>query len=282
MKIKITAFLIFYAAILCLSVNAQNFSGSFKDFSSKEISFSYPSNWKVTDKTASNIQQINLVPDTGNVLIMVLAYKPKVSTPIEFLQLKNQITHSRIESIWSKFSDVKHSNVCSEIGGAKFPGYKIAGLYGHEAAASESYSFVMGDKFFNLIYLTENKESSKANFAWETLMKTLKVKGKDSKKDEMIFDLEKGLILNSEAVELAKPLPSGSKAYYDKPIYVIATVDEKGDVISAKVDDVTTEVELVAIQAAKKSKFKPQYICGEPAKITGIIAYKLVRRFPSS
>ena len=78
---------------------------------------------------------------------------------------------------------------------------------------------------------------------------------------------------NSRAVKLVQPIfPSGFKAPKDK-ILIRITIDENGDVISAKSVSGNMQLMGYAENAAKGSKFQPAVVCGKPAKITGLIEY---------
>jgi TonB family protein len=62
-------------------------------------------------------------------------------------------------------------------------------------------------------------------------------------------------------------------------VEVKITIDENGDVISAKAGRYPGDpaLQLAAIQAAKGAKFTPTSVCGEPAKIYGRIVYEFGR-----
>jgi len=86
-------------------------------------------------------------------------------------------------------------------------------------------------------------------------------------------------VLNGEAISLPKPA-------YPQPAIVLnlqgsvkvqVTIDEKGNVISAKAADGHPFFRLVAEQAARNARFKPTLLNDEPVKVTGVIVYNFRR-----
>ena len=70
---------IIFIVLLYNLVTAQSQADPSKEFVSEDISFSYPSGWRVSDKSTKIVQQINLVPDHGNALIVISAYRGKIT-----------------------------------------------------------------------------------------------------------------------------------------------------------------------------------------------------------
>jgi protein TonB len=57
---------------------------------------------------------------------------------------------------------------------------------------------------------------------------------------------------------------------------VQVTIDEQGKVISAKANCGIIEFVEVSEDAARRSKFSPTLINGQPVKVTGVIVYNFV------
>jgi len=88
-------------------------------------------------------------------------------------------------------------------------------------------------------------------------------------------------VLNGRALEL--PKPEYSKAARDDraagTVVVAVTIDERGNVIEAR--DMCGSHKALAqssIEAARRAKFTPTKLSGQPVKVTGIIAYNFVAR----
>ena len=87
-----------------------------------------------------------------------------------------------------------------------------------------------------------------------------------------------GGILNGKATNLVKPpYPAAARAVRASgAVNVEVTVDEKGDVISARAISGHPLLRASAEQAARSSKFSPTLLSGQPVKVMGVIVYKFV------
>jgi TonB family protein len=84
-----------------------------------------------------------------------------------------------------------------------------------------------------------------------------------------------GGVLNGKATNLVEPAyPRAAKAVRASGVVnVEATIDEKGDVVSATAANGHPLLRAAAVQAARASKFSPTILDGKPVKVTGVIVY---------
>lgn len=84
-----------------------------------------------------------------------------------------------------------------------------------------------------------------------------------------------GGILNSLAVELPEPeFPEAARrAGMGGKVIVSVVVDENGKVISAEIEDGRIEFRRVALEAARKARFRPTLLAGQPVKMSGVLEY---------
>jgi hypothetical protein len=255
-----------------------------KDYSSDKLSFSYPSTWIITDKSSKTVQQLNLVPEGGKSLILVIAYRNKVSDQSEFYQLKESITKPYVEKISSRFSSSNKTEICTKINNSSIPGYRISGKYDDRESLSDVFSFVMGEKFINLVYLRTIEEGLKSDKVWDFICETLITKNKNSENlIPTIIDLENDAVINSKAKKLPKPewifvpeVALKANRGYTITIAIRVLIDENGDVISAKAVEGDLRYFPAAIKAAKEAKFGQFLVCGKPGKHSGILTYNFV------
>lgn len=86
-----------------------------------------------------------------------------------------------------------------------------------------------------------------------------------------------GGVLNGKAIELPEPvLPEGATKVGGK-VRVRVLIDETGKVISAEVEDGRIELRRAALEAARKARFRPTLLEGQPVKVTGFINYIFVQ-----
>jgi len=84
-------------------------------------------------------------------------------------------------------------------------------------------------------------------------------------------------ILNSKAIELPEPKLAAGATKVGGIVRVRVIVDETGKVISAEIEDGRIELRRAAIEAARKARFAPTLIDGQPVKLTGFITYLFVQ-----
>ena len=84
-----------------------------------------------------------------------------------------------------------------------------------------------------------------------------------------------GGVLNEKAIELPQPAypPLARRAEVEGTVSIEVTVDEKGNVIEAKRAGGHPLLSAAALNAARKAKFKPTKLNGQPVKVTGVITY---------
>jgi len=90
--------------------------------------------------------------------------------------------------------------------------------------------------------------------------------------------LTKGVV-NGTAIDLPKPTyPAVAlRINLTGNVNVQVLINESGDVVSAKAVDGHPFLKLEAERAAKKARFKPTLLSGEPVKVNGVIVYKFTR-----
>jgi len=84
-------------------------------------------------------------------------------------------------------------------------------------------------------------------------------------------------VLNKKAIELPDPVLPKEAPKYGGIVRVRVIVDEVGNVISAEIEDGRIELRRPALEAARKARFAPTLIDGEPVKITGFLTYLFVQ-----
>jgi TonB family protein len=84
-------------------------------------------------------------------------------------------------------------------------------------------------------------------------------------------------VLNAKAIELPDPIIEKGTPRYGGKVRVRVTVDETGKVILAEIEDGRIELRRPALEAARKARFAPTLLEGQPIKVTGIITYLFVQ-----
>ncbi|HET6890960.1 MAG TPA: energy transducer TonB [Pyrinomonadaceae bacterium] len=87
-----------------------------------------------------------------------------------------------------------------------------------------------------------------------------------------------GGVLNGKAISLPKPpYPAiARQAHASGTVVVQVTIDENGNVISARAVSGHPLLQAVAVGAARQARFSPTKLSGQPVKVTGVITYNFV------
>ncbi|HKY27979.1 MAG TPA: TonB family protein [Pyrinomonadaceae bacterium] len=87
-----------------------------------------------------------------------------------------------------------------------------------------------------------------------------------------------GGVLNGKAISLPKPAyPAiARQAHASGTVVVQVTIDENGNVISARAVSGHPLLQAVSVGAARQARFSPTKLSGQPVKVTGVITYNFV------
>ena len=85
-------------------------------------------------------------------------------------------------------------------------------------------------------------------------------------------------VLNNRAVQLPQPAypPAALAVKAGGSVNVRVLIDEQGIVISASAASGHPLLRTAAADAAKKAKFAPTLLSGQPVKVSGILVYNFV------
>jgi protein TonB len=85
-----------------------------------------------------------------------------------------------------------------------------------------------------------------------------------------------GGVLNAKAITLPKPpYPPAARAVKAAGTVVVqVTIDESGNVVSARAVSGHPLLKAAAVAAARSAKFSPTKLAGQPVKVNGVITYQ--------
>jgi TonB family protein len=276
---------VFILALISSTALAQSPAGEVKTFASDGLSFNYPADWTLTDKSNAQAQHLILSQAKSSVLIMIVAYRDLISSREQFALALSNFTSPYLDSIARNFATPAHKAErdypCMDINGVKISGTRLRGLYQNEQSTGEVYTLVRGRRFVNLVYIRADKDSAQAAIAWETALKTLKIDNPDTAvaADAFSDNIVSGGLLNGTAIKLPKPVYSdfARSARASGTVVVQVTIDEAGNVASAKALQGHPLLQKPSEEAALQAKFTPTRICDRPVKVTGTISYAFVQ-----
>jgi TonB family protein len=273
--------LITISLLLSVTVLSQSTSNRTQRFTKDDLSFDYPEDWKLMDKSNPQAQHLILTSGNSSALIMIIAYRDLIGLPEQLTAARREITEPFIDDTAQKLggANVKREQVQINVGSVEANGVRLHGAINKEPGTAEVYSFTEKLRFINLVYIRANKHNQLGEVAWENVRRSLKLEtpvvgyGPDES-GQKFLDQE----LRHKALKLLRP---------DRPIAerqglristvaVRVIIDENGDVIEAKAVSGYGMFRPAAVKAARGAKFTPTRIYGQPVKATGLITYRFL------
>jgi TonB family protein len=255
-----------------------------QSFSKEGVAFSYPSDWKLTDKSTPEFQHYVLTPHQSAVVIMVVVLREPLTEQNQFTAARRQIAVPYLDKIRQSFAaskqPVAETTPCLEIAGRTVSGTRLKGQDGNEPSTAEVFATVKGHRFVSLVFMKTDKESAIADAAWVALRRTLDVARAGATDDGSLLEsIVTGGVLNGRALRLPKPsYPVAARNEGAEGTVVIqVTIDEQGNVIHATPIKGHPALYRETVKAALGAKFTPTQLCEVPVKVTGVITYNFVR-----
>lgn len=252
-----------------------------KSFDSAGLSFRYPADWELTDKSDSQQQYLALTRHDATLVVAVIAGRGQVSAFEQFVVAKRKVSEPFIRSLASLFGTngrtAQPEAVCLGLGPhLKVEGVELKGLYRAQQSTAGVYSFVKGGRFMSLVYIRADKDGALGDVGWGMVRESLRVKDSNGLVDASLAITD--LIDSGLLKPVRFPVPDyPTTAMGTKPsgsVVVRVLISESGAVTSAEVISGHPILRLSALQAARGLKFTPPLLCGEPNKVTGNIVYR--------
>ena len=266
--------------LLCASALSQSPASEMKHFNIDGLSFDYPADWILTDRSNPQAQHLVLTHARSSALIMVIAHRDLVSSSEQLAAVRDSVTIPFVQNVAQKFglkeTPLWRNSLCAEVGEYRALGFILHGQLGKEPSTGEIYTLAPGRRFVNMVYIRSDKDNNQGHPAWQAVRDSLKVvEASSANSDAKVEDILGSGVLNGTARELPKPSYPGDarKAGVGGRVTVKVKIDEVGKVYSAEIISGPIPLRLVCKQAALQARFSPTVVCGVPVKVIGIIRY---------
>ena len=273
------------SVIFWLAVTASGQLPESRHFAKDGLSFDYPANWFLNDRSTESAQHLTITRPGTSLLIMVIAYREAIVSRDQLLTATAGITEPYIRSLVEKLSDArmaaKRESACAAIGDATIGGVQVRGVINNEPATAEVYVLPKGRRFVNLVYIRKNADDTNGASAWRVVRDTLRIdmlqadKPVDPNIDLLSGSIYAGGVLNGKALSLPRPeYSSFARAGGASGVVVVqVTIDETGKVIAAHAMSGHRLLYAASEDAARHARFSPTTLCGKPVKVNGTIIY---------
>jgi TonB family protein len=271
-----------FAALPCLSPSAQTAAGG--RYEREGLSFSYPAGWALEDKSHEQAQHIILTREGGSSLVVVIAFRELIVSPGQLAASHRNIWRPYASDMALKLGVENkrpwEEQQCEQVGGRQAVGVKLNGKVGGEPTTGEVYALTMGRRFVNVFFVRHDRDEERDGPGWKALLASLKVEDPPNLPPLMAVDKEAESVgmLNGRAISKPQPSypPRARSERAQGQVTVRVEVDENGDVTSAKAISGHSLLHDASERAAKKAKFSPTKLCGQPIKVRGVITYNFV------
>jgi TonB family protein len=282
MKRSLAIFVVLLAA-LARAPHAQQPPAQGGHFSKEGLAFDYPAGWALADTGDAQMQRLMLTRPKGSNVIIVFAQREPVKTTAQLSESRSRVTMPYVTNIAHKLGldrPPPNEAQCVPVGGRLALGFRMTGNYEGAPTTAEVYTVVLGQRLLHLVHLRAEKDEAAGAAAWKTLLDTLKVDApaQPSPEADKIEHLVAGGVLNGRAIRKPQPeYPALAKsARAQGTVAVQIVIDEKGNVISAAGVSGHPLLQPAGVEAARRAKFEPTTVCGQPVKVTGVITYNFV------
>jgi TonB family protein len=149
-----------------------------------------------------------------------------------------------------------------QIATSQYPGKVLACSLGREKD---------GPVFYHLVIINTDGEKRTTRYVWVSAVDGTIIKSEEEARTPSIS----GGVLNGKAVILPHPeYPLiARQAQASGTVTVQITIDEEGNVVSAKAVSGHPLLQSAAVDAARRAKFTPTLLEGEPVKVSGQVVY---------
>lgn len=271
-----------FALLVCASASAQTTPGG--RYERDGLSFNYPDGWEVEDRSNARAQHLILTRAGGSALIALIAYREPIVNPGQLSAAHRNIWRPYVTDMAAKLGVEKNppweETRCEKVGGFQAAGVRLGGRLGGEQTAGEVYALMLGRRFVNVFFVRHDKDEALESPAWKVLLESLKVEEPPNLPPLSMGDGDATTVgvLNGKAIRKPHPEypPAARSARAQGTVSVQVVVDENGDVTSAQAISGHPLLRESGERAAKKAKFAPTMLCGQPAKVKGVITYNFV------
>lgn len=166
--------------LMCsLSASAQTPAPESKQLVKDGLSFSYPTNWSITDTSNVDSQQFMLGRPNSEAQMRVFVFRTPVQTPERVAEARRVLVDPYITSTTKAFEQMgarpQGEPATTDIGTVKAEGLRISASLSGEPGAAEIYWGVVGQRLVVLTLFGPDRALKQAAPAWEMIKSTLAV-----------------------------------------------------------------------------------------------------------
>lgn len=260
-------------------------ANTYLHFENKALSFDYPAGWEISEADPKQPQTIILTRKDSAARIVANLEEHDLGT-CDFRAERERIAAARLATVAAEISADGQKSAASttaQLGDAEVAGTQLQGVVNGRRVTAGVYATRLKHRFLSLAYIRA-ADDKLSTAAWNAVRTSLKVEPLVLAVKPVTAEISQQSItsgvLNGRALLLPKPEYSRTarSAHASGTVAVQVIIDEAGDVIAAHAVSGNPLLQPASVAAARGAKFSPTKLCGEPTRVTGLIAYNFVRR----
>jgi hypothetical protein len=166
--------------LMCsLSASAQTPAAEAKQLVKDGLTFSYPTNWSITDTSNVDSQQFTLGRPNSEAQIRVFVFRTPVQTPERLAEARKVLVDPYITSTTKAFQQMgarpQSAPAATDIGTLKAEGVRISASLSGEPGAAEIYWGVVGQRLVVLTLFGPDNALKQAAPAWDMIRTSIAV-----------------------------------------------------------------------------------------------------------
>lgn len=179
MKMFIRASGFIALSLVSILASAQTPAPALNHFAKDDLSFDYPSDVKLEDKTGPAAQHLVLTHAQNGAQMMVMVRYEIVDSPEQIAKARKEVLDFFVDSMVKEFerqkAQVDRTESHIEVGGVAATGVRLRTALDGDSGNAEVYGVVLGRRFVAVSLIGSDKELDAATSAWSILRRSLKI-----------------------------------------------------------------------------------------------------------
>jgi TonB family protein len=274
-------------SFLGVNVYAQATGPELKHFAIEGISFDYPSGYSVKDESTPEVQQF-IITREGSSVQLTIVIPQRMVLRSQLPAAVENFTQPMLKKVAMTLGEGKDSpkqtRFQTRIGTNEAEGIRLQST-GSGKKIGEVIWARWSLHLVGLMFVRSEADESDGAQLWQTVSSSVKVEpGVVTVMGTTVEPADKtkieGGVLNGKALSLPQPsYPAIARAAHASgPVRVQVLIDEQGFVAAAHAVDGHPLLQAACVAAARRARFSPTTLEGEPVKVTGVIQYYFVSR----
>ncbi len=142
------------------------------------LSFSYPSDWPLSDESDTNAQQLNLDRGQNEAKIMIVVLRGPLN-PQQLAEAQPKMTEAIVSGLAQEIAKLgaqaQRTSITENIGGLSAQGVRLRATLKGETGDADIYWLYTGGRLVHVIYVGSDQERARAAYAWNMVRMTLRV-----------------------------------------------------------------------------------------------------------